>query len=345
VNPLDVAWRTASVAAWLLLALPAAGAAPAPDGPRVAIGVAAFESNGPAGAQGPDVARLLADRIGTRGVHAVVGPGELGAAASSAEPTPAQIQSWAAAAAVSTIAVGRATWIGGRQSIDVRLRTGDSGGLLGTYVAEASTPDELASGVDRLAGEIVQATVAWLGGSGAPAATARVSAAREPREHKDYPFGIGGFQSDQPLSIRADELEVSQSGGSRRLVFKQGVRVQQADMLLESARLEAFYPDKASQPDRLVATGGVHVVQGKREARCDQATYFRTDERLLCEGNAELRDGEDRVSGAQIEFDLAAERVVVKGGANVLFHPEPETPAVPAAPAPEASATPTGVTP
>ena len=345
MRPLEVARRAASVAAWLLLALPAAGAAPAPDGPRVAIGVAAFESTGPAGAQGPDVARLLADRIGTRGVHAVVGPGELGAAASSAEPTPAQIQSWAAAAAVSTVAVGRATWIGGRQSIDVRLRTGDSGGLLGTYVAEASTPEELASGVDRLAGEIVQATVAWLGGSGAPAATPHVSAAREPREKKDYPFGIGGFQSDQPLSIRADELEASQSGGARRLVFKKGVRVQQADLMLESARLEAFYPDKASQPDRLVATGGVHVVQGQREARCDQATYFRTDERLLCEGNAELRDGEDRVSGAQIEFDLAAERVVVKGGANVLFHPEPETPAVPAAPAPAASAAPAGATP
>jgi lipopolysaccharide export system protein LptA len=294
------------------------------------------------------VARLLADRIGTRGVHAVVGPGELGAAESSAEPTPAQIQSWAASAAVSTIAVGRATWIAGRQSIDVRLRTGDSGGLLGTYVAEASTPEELASGVDRLAGEIVQATVAWLGeGGGGPAATPRVSAARsarEPREHKDYPFGIGGFQSDQPLSIRADELEASQSGGARRLVFKKGVRVQQADLVLESARLEAFYPDKASQPDRLVATGGVHVVQGKREARCDQATYFRTDERLLCEGNAELRDGEDRVSGAQIEFDLAAERVLVKGGANVLFHPEPETP-TPAAPAPAASAAPAGPTP
>jgi lipopolysaccharide export system protein LptA len=294
------------------------------------------------------VARLLADRIGTRGVHAVVGPGELGAAASNAEPTPAQIQSWAAAAAVSTIAVGRSTWIGGRQSIDVRLRTGDSGGLLGTYVAEATTPEELASGLDRLAGEIVEATVAWLKGSGASAATAPVSAAgsaREPRERReprDSPFGIGGFQSDQPLSIRADELEASQSGGSRRLVFKKGVRVQQADLTLESARLEAFYPEKASQPDRLVATGGVHVVQGEREARCDQATYFRADERLVCQGNAELRDGEDRVSGAQIEFDLAAERVVVTGGANVLFHPEPETPA--AAP-PAASAAPAGVTP
>ncbi len=339
----DAAWRLGAAIAGLALAFSAAGAAPPPSGdpPRVAIGVAAFEASGPAGAPGPDVARLLADRIGTRGVHAVVGPGELGALR-SAEPTPAQIQAWAAAAAVSTIAVGRATWIGGRQSIDVRLRTGDSGGLLGTYVAEATTPEELASGLDRLAGEIVDATVAWLRaeGSGEPASGAQP---RPPRDPKDNPFGIGGFDSDQPLSIHADELEASQTGGSRRLVFKKGVRVSQADMTLESARLEAFYPEKASQPERLVASGGVRVAQGTREARCDQATYYRSDERMLCEGNAELRDGDDRVAGEVIEFDLAAERVLVKGGANVLFHPEPDP--APGSPAGGANPGPAGVMP
>ena len=338
----DVAssWRVGLVC--LALALPASGASPPPaaEAPRVAIGVAAFESVGPVGAPGTDVARLLADRIGTRGVHAVVGPGELGAVR-SAEPTPAQIQAWAAAAGVSTIAVGRATWIGGRQSIDVRLRTGDSGGLLGTYVAEAKTPEELASGLDRLAGEIVDATVAWLkvDVSAAPPSGGE----SPPRGAKDKPFGIVGFDSDQPLTIHSEELEASQSGGARRLVFTKSVRVEQADLKLESARLEAFYPEKASQPERLVASGGVRVVQGGREARCDRATYHRGDQLLVCEGHAELRDGDDRVAGAVIEFDLAAERVVVKGGATVLFHPEPDSPEPPVAR--DANAAPGGVTP
>ena len=283
---------------------------------------------------------MLADRIGTRGVHAVVGPGELGAAR-SAEPTPAQIQAWAAAAGVSTIAVGRATWIGGRQSIDVRLRAGDSGGLLGTYVAEAKTPEELASGLDRLAGEIVAATVGWLNAD-VSAAPPSGSPGR-PRGAKDNPFGIGGFASDQPLSIHSDELEATQTGGVRRLVFTKGVRVEQADMRLESARLEAFYPEKASQPERLVASGGVRVVQGAREARCDQAIYYRGEERLVCEGHAELRDGDDSVAGEVIEFDLEAERVVVKGGAKVLFHPEPDASAQPVAR--DANAAPGGATP
>ncbi|HEY8156779.1 MAG TPA: LptA/OstA family protein [Myxococcota bacterium] len=333
-------WRVALVC--LTLALPAAGAAPPPEAsaPRVAIGVAAFESVGLAGAPGTDVARLLADRIGTRGVNAVVGPGELGAPG-GAEPTPAEVQAWAAAAGVSTIAVGRSTWIGGRQSIDVRLRTGDSGGLLGTYVAEAKTPEELASGLDRLAAEIVAATVAWLKTDVAAAPPSR--APKPPRDEKDNPFGLGGFESDQPLSIHSEELEASQTGGTRRLVFKRGVRVEQADMKLQADRLEAFYPEKASQPERLVATGDVRVVQGAREAHCDEATYFRADKRLVCDGHAELRDGDDRVAGARIEFDLASERVVVKGGASVLFHPEPEKPEP--APAVDAKAVPGGATP
>jgi lipopolysaccharide export system protein LptA len=322
----DVSWLRLALLAWLVLAPAARAVEPAGESaaPRIAIGVAAFESAGPADAAQPDIATLLADRIGTHGVHRVVGPAQLGAK-SVAEPTPQQIQSWAANAGVSTIAVGRATRIGGRESIDVRLRAGDSGGLLGTYVAEVASPDQLGPALDKLAGQIVDATAQWLTGDvaaapGRPAAGARGRALRS----RDDPFGMAGFKSDEPLSIRSDELEASVVGGVRRLVFQKGVRVVQADMRLESDRLEAFYPEKASQPERLLATGAVRVMQGTREARCDQATYHRSSDLLICEGHAELRDGDDRVAGEVIEFDLGAEKVVVRGGAEILFHPEPE---------------------
>jgi lipopolysaccharide export system protein LptA len=170
--------------------------------------------------------------------------------------------------------------------------------------------------------------------SGVALGVADVSAAPDPLgtpaarggalRSKNDPFGMTGFDSDQPLAIHSDELEASQTRGARRLVFSKNVKVEQGDLQLESARLEAFYPENASQPDRLVASGDVHVVQGTRQARCDEAIYYRTEDLLVCEGHAELRDGEDRVAGAVIEFDLGAERVLVKGGATVLFHPEPE---------------------
>ena len=341
-------WRVAAVC--LAFALPAGAAAPprAAEAPsRVSIGVAAFESVGAAGAPAPDVARQLADRIDTRGARAVIGTGGL-AASGGAEPTPAQVQEWAAAAGVSAIALGRVTTVGGRQSIDVRLRTGDSGGLLGTYVAEAKSPEELAAGVDRLAGEIVAATAQWLKTDVAAAPPAVVARAPAPgRSEKSSPFGLGGYDSSRPLSIYSDELEASQIGGARKLIFTHSVRVEQGDLKLESARLEAFYPENVNQPDRLFASGGVHVVQGTRQARCDQATYHRSENRLLCEGHAELMDGEDSVAGATIDFDLAAEKVYVRGGAKVLFHPKSEDKSETPAPAPaaEASAAPAGIAP
>ena len=337
----DLASRLRAVAALCLLLAQPACAATRAEAPRVAIGVAAFEAVGGVGATDVAVARELALRIGARGVQSVVGPDQLGGAV-SAEPSPDQIKSWAAAAGVSTIAVGRATRIGERQNIDVQLRAGDSGGLIGSYFAEAATPEALGPALDSLAGQIVEGSVGWLKGAVA-SAPPDVAAAPPARggalRSKGDPFGIASFDNDQPIAIRSDELEASQNAGARRLVFSQNVRVEQGDLRLASARLEAFYPANSNQPDRLVASGGVHVVQGTREARCDEAVYHRTSDLLVCEGNAELRDGEDRVAGAVIEFDLAAERVRVKGGASVLFHPEAEPQAAGGQPVPVEGAT------
>jgi lipopolysaccharide export system protein LptA len=61
------------------------------------------------------------------------------------------------------------------------------------------------------------------------------------------------------------------------------------------------------------------MTQGKNEARCDQATFERTQDMLICLGNAELRDDQGCVAGERIEFDLAAETVKVKGGARVVI--------------------------
>ncbi len=139
-------------------------------------------------------------------------------------------------------------------------------------------------------------------------------------EHK--PFGIGLPDSDQPISIRADELEAISTDGARHLIFTANVHVEQADIRIESDRLEAFYPKGGNQPDRLVATGHVRLTQNDVEALCDYATYERIAQLLMCEGHAELRDGANRVAGTVIEFDLENEVVKVKGGASVLIYPE-----------------------
>jgi lipopolysaccharide transport protein LptA len=128
-----------------------------------------------------------------------------------------------------------------------------------------------------------------------------------------------GWDSGKPISIRSDELEYVQGAGSRRLMFRNSVRVDQDGMTITSARLEAFYPPNGSQPDRLVAEGDVVLAKGERVARCARATYERKREVLTCEGGAELRQGESRLSGDVIEIDLAEDRVRVRGAASVTL--------------------------
>ena len=114
-------WAIWLGAAIVLLGTPAAQAAEA-DAATVKIGVAPFEGVAPPGAGVPDLATLLADRLGTRGVGRIVGPARLGAGSDS-EPQDAEVKSWATQADVDAIVVGRTTRIGEQLSVDMQLRS------------------------------------------------------------------------------------------------------------------------------------------------------------------------------------------------------------------------------
>lgn len=316
----------------LLAALAAVGPARAADAPAapaqaaaVTLGVAAFERDGLAPTDAPDVASLLADRLATRGLGRVVGPKTLGAPA-AAEASPEQVRAWATHASVGGLVLGRMTRIGTRLSIDARLLSGATGAPLGSFVAEVARPENLAAEVDRLAGEIVEKASATL-------AVAPPVAPREAGERKKGGPAPGGeettlgltIRKDAPLNIRSNELEAVQEGKSRRFVFTGDVKVTQGDLALTAERLDAFYPDGASQPDRLVAKGRVVVTQQDKRASCDEATFLNQARRVLCRGNAEMSQGQDRVRGQEIELHLDTNKMYVRGGAEVRIQPRTES--------------------
>ena len=148
-----------------------------------------------------------------------------------------------------------------------------------------------------------------------PAATP----AEEEAEADEGPFGIG--RREEPIEIQSDELEMIEQSEQRHLVFLRNVRVVQGDVTMWTDRLDAFYPDGSSQPDRLVARGNVRVVQGERHAVCDRADYERDAQVIVCRGHAELFEGCDHVRGEKIHFDLEGERVRVTGGPSVVIYP------------------------
>jgi lipopolysaccharide export system protein LptA len=170
--------------------------------------------------------------------------------------------------------------------------------------------------------------------AGAPAANPPAVEARPPAAEATPEAGPGllNIESGHPLSITADELEaIELPDGRRQLLFNRSVNVEQGGLLVRSNRLEAHYAAKATQPDRLVASGNVRVKQKSRELSCAKATYFPGDERLECVGNAQLLDGSNRVNGDRIEILFAQDRIRVKGGAVVNVVPDEDEDAAPPA--------------
>ncbi|HXV36174.1 MAG TPA: LptA/OstA family protein [Myxococcota bacterium] len=280
------------------------------DAARVRVGVAPFDVAAAEGVDVPDFATLLADLLGTRGVGRIVGPAQAGIAAGTQVAAPAA-KAWAESAEVDGVVVGRTTRLGNRFSVDVRLLSAQSGDVVGTYIAEVAHDDPPSSALGALADQLIAGILA-LAGDAPPASRGPLAA----------DASLRGFHRAAPISIRSQRLEAAEVNGTRRLVFRGDVNVVQNDITMTSKQLTADYPKGSSDPTRLVAEGAVRVVQGDQEASCDSGTFHRAEERLVCCGHAELRDGASRVRGKCIEFDLARQTVRVED-ATVSIAPEP----------------------
>jgi lipopolysaccharide export system protein LptA len=301
-----------------------AGAAEESPG-DVRIGVAPFERVAAAGSAVPDIASSLAQRLSTMGVERVVGPRSLGGKA-EADPAPEDIVARAEQAEVDLVVVGRTTRLGESLSVDTRIRSAATGAPVGApVVVEASGPRDLGRAIEELAtlvleasqGDQVASTTRLASRGGGPAVSLAPTQQQEDGSGKKQPF-----RSDAPISIKSNVLEAFDQGGRKKFVFTGNVRAVQGDLHLKSDRLEAFYPEGKSQPERMVATGHVVIIQTGQTARCEKATYFRTEQKLVCVGNAQLEEECDRVRGKEIVFHLDTEVLEVNGAADVRIHPE-----------------------
>jgi lipopolysaccharide export system protein LptA len=290
---------------------------------------------GPASAD-LDVASVLAQQLDSRSGLRVVAPDALRRDARGlSDPQAADVRRWARWNQVENVLIGRSDDLG----VAVELRSGHSGAALAEYrvATDSSDSSEALNGaVERLAvliladlGEVVTESptpAVSAAADGAPSATRGGEPLPGANPKADSLALLPAARREDPISINSDELEVVPEAGGRRLVFSRNVEVLQGDVTLNANRLEAVYPQGASQPDQLRATGDVRVHQGDRRARCDEATYERSAQTIVCRGRAEVTQGCDRVRGQEIEFDLVRERVRVSGAASVVIQPEDADP-------------------
>jgi len=193
-------------------------------------------------------------------------------------------------------------------SVRLELRSGRSGGLITDWSVKAADVDF--EPIVREARLVLESqSDPQAPGSGAPSGPDAGSSDSV----------IGGLRSEGPIAIRSDELDVATKDGRRHLVFRNNVVVGHGDIELRARKLDAFYSEGDSEPERLVAHGEVVVYQADRTAYCDVATYLRSDQTIVCKGHARVVQGCDIVRGEKLEFDLEREHFRVMGAASVLI--------------------------
>lgn len=134
---------------------------------------------------------------------------------------------------------------------------------------------------------------------------------------------------DQPLEITSQQLEVFQE--EQRSIFSGAVVAQQGEMTLYTDQLTVIF-DGQNDVSRIEAAGNVRIEEPLRTARGSNAVFDREADTLILSGNAEVVQGENRITGDEITLFIGQNRSIVKshdtGRVRAVILPEkkPESP-------------------
>lgn len=127
---------------------------------------------------------------------------------------------------------------------------------------------------------------------------------------------LKNHNANAPVDVEADRIEVQDRAD--RAVFSGNVKVRQAGLALDAARLTVAYASSGgSGPDiqRLDASGGVTVRSASETARGNVAIYDLNRRIITMVGGVSLQQGGNEVRGGRLVIDLASGRSVIDGSA------------------------------
>jgi lipopolysaccharide export system protein LptA len=141
------------------------------------------------------------------------------------------------------------------------------------------------------------------------------------------------LQSENPLKIASDRMEVSQN--DRTILFEGHVVVQQDDLTITGKRLRVYgasEQQKLSQDatmmdriDRIEVDGDVKISQRDRIATSDRAVYYHAEQKIVLSGQPAVTQGQDRIQGRLITLYTEQGKSVVEGGEDrpvqAILHP------------------------
>ncbi|WP_169566553.1 lipopolysaccharide transport periplasmic protein LptA [Sneathiella limimaris] len=131
-----------------------------------------------------------------------------------------------------------------------------------------------------------------------------------------------GFDTDQPIEILADSLEVQQA--KQQATFAGNVQVLQGEIRLQAAKLIVHYSDTkneknantdgdAPQIRKIDAVGEVFLSSPRETAQGDKGTYDVINKQINLEGNVVLTQGQNILRGQKMVLDLVSGRSRIVG--------------------------------
>lgn len=143
--------------------------------------------------------------------------------------------------------------------------------------------------------------------------TAAVANAALAQQKADPVSALKGHDSDSPVDVTADRIEVQDRAD--RALFSGNVHVRQGELTLDTQRLTVAYSSGGGvQIRRLDAAGGVVVRSPSETAKGDFGIYDLDKRLITLIGGVQLDRGQNRVSGARLVIDLDTGRAVIDGG-------------------------------
>ena len=130
------------------------------------------------------------------------------------------------------------------------------------------------------------------------------------------PKATAGFgfstTSRAPIDITSDTVEASQK--ENMVTFKGNVVAKQEDITLYASMIVVYYNPDTKKLKEIMAIGNVKIVQLDRRATGQKAIFQQDENKVILDGEAVLREGENVIRGERIIYYVGEERSVVEGG-------------------------------
>ncbi|OGP61889.1 MAG: hypothetical protein A2169_00210 [Deltaproteobacteria bacterium RBG_13_47_9] len=88
----------------------------------------------------------------------------------------------------------------------------------------------------------------------------------------------------------------------------------QENITLHANTLVITYDPNTKKLKEITAVGNVKIVQLDRRATSQKATFYQNENKVILDGEAVVREGENVIRGERVIFYIEEERSVVEGG-------------------------------